>query len=515
MNRPAWLSQSNPAPRFDLAVVGGGATGLGVALHAAQRGFSVLLLEAHDFASATSSRSTKLLHGGVRYLAQGNLRLVREALHERSALMGMAPHLAQALAFVLPVYRSWQLPFYGLALKGYDHLSGDHALGATRFLNRRQTLEALPGVSEAGLVGGIEYWDGQFEDARYALFLAQSLASLGGVPVNHAKVIGVERSKIANSPRFVLQVRDQISGHESSVQADALVNATGVWVDALRTAAQPDTPSHLVVPSQGVHLVVDARFLPSKRALLVPRTRDGRVLFALPWLGSVVIGTTDTPRSELPLHPQPLPAEIDFLLTEASKALALKVLPSDVKSVWAGLRPLVANSSRYSTQSLSREHTVVPDPHGMVSVTGGKWTTYRVMAEDTLQACFEIGTLPYRAWLPPKAKSSAARDTAATSLTLPPGPHLYGEERHRLTGIEGHDTQLCLGLTEAMVRYAARFEWAMHVEDVLARRSRCLFLDAAQAQKWAPRVAEILQQETGIDPQLDAFMAVADRYRMP
>ena len=511
MSREALFNQLRAVKRFDLAVVGGGATGLGVALNAAQRGFSVVLLEAFDFASGTSSRSTKLLHGGVRYLAQGNIRLVSEALHERSVLMEMAPHLAQPLPFVMPIYRYWQIPFYGIGLKLYDLLAGRKALGKTQILNRQETLAALPGVEPEGLIGGVQYWDGQFEDARFALSLAKQIQRLDGLPINYARVTHVAHTE--SSPSFSIQVQDQMGGQTLQLEANALVNATGVWVDALRQLLSPHKASHLVAPSQGVHIVVGQEFLPSRHALLVPKTSDGRVLFAVPWLGSLVIGTTDTPRQDLPLHPKPFEEELTFLLTEASKALLRPVQRSDVKSVWVGLRPLVALQDSQDTQTLSREHTIVKDSSGLVSVTGGKWTTFRVMAEDTLQACFEAGVLPRQ----PLQDSRAGRrqTNASVSLTLPPGAHLYGEEQALIAQLPGADHTLFPGFTEAMVRYAARNEWATCVEDILARRSRLLFLDAALARDIAPQVAAILFQETGLDPKLEDFIALTEQYQMP
>lgn len=513
MARHPGLNSLRDAPAFDLAVVGGGATGLGVALAAAQRGHSVVLFESSDFASGTSSRSTKLLHGGVRYLSQGNIRLVREALHERSALMDMAPHLAQPLPFVMPLYRRWHLPLYGLGLKIYDGLAGADSFGRSQVLNRQQTIAALPGVCEQGLVGGVQYWDGQFEDARFALTLAKALHRMGGVPLNYTRVTRVERVQSRSSARFVVHAVDEIGGQSRPVQAQAVVNATGVWVDALRHSISPSTQSRLVTPSQGVHMVVSQNFLPSGHALIVPKTADGRVLFAVPWLGSLVIGTTDTPRTDVPLHPLPFEHELTFLLTEARRALARPVERHDVKSVWVGLRPLVAVPDAGLTASLSREHTVVTDDQGMVSVTGGKWTTFRVMAQDALKACIDAGVMSPRL-MPAQAPAFKARGQGR-SLTLPPGIHLYGSQSDELSAWPGAQNELCPGLTEAMVRYAAQQEWATCVEDMLARRSRLLFLDAALAIQVAPKVAEILRQETGIDPRLEDFMTLARQYQMP
>ena len=525
MSRADLIRSLKAVPEFDLAVVGGGATGLGVALDAALRGFSVVLLESHDFAGGTSSRSTKLLHGGVRYLARGQLSLVREALHERSTVLSLAPHLAQPLAFVMPSYRWWQTPFYGLGLKLYDALAGSAGLGATRWLNARQVAEALPGVQTEGLRGGVMYWDGQFDDARLALALARTVEAAGGLPLNHLAVTAVRplaspESGGSGDARFELTACDRRDGDRlHTIRARAVVNATGVWVDALRQAAhQGAQPSckRLVTASQGVHVVVDRSFLPGPNALLVPRTRDGRVLFAVPWLGSVILGTTDTPREDLPREPQPFDEELNFILSEASQVLSRPVRREDIRSQWVGLRPLVsASSGRGQTQALSREHTVVTDPQGLISVTGGKWTTYRAMAKDVMQACVAAGVLPDRPGPGTDRHRLVGASNAGASRALQeaPGWHLYGGEASRVRACGAADRELGLGLTEAMVRFAARHEYAWTVEDVLARRWRALFLDAARAADMAPSVAEIMRVETGDDPRLGEFLSLCQGYR--
>jgi glycerol-3-phosphate dehydrogenase len=502
----------------DLLVVGGGATGLGVALDAAVRGFSVALLEAEDFAKGTSSRATKLVHGGVRYLAQGNLSLVREALHERATLLRNAPHLASPVGFVMPAYRWWESRFYGAGLALYDRLAGRDALGATRRLDRAETLRELPGVRAEGLRGGVLYWDGQFDDARLAVALARTAAAHGALLLNHVEVVGLAHE--GGRVRGVL-ARDRESGATHAIRARAVVNATGVWVDALRArdgeaAGRAVTP--IVAPSQGVHLVVDRAFLPGSRALLVPSTGDGRVLFALPWLGRTVLGTTDTPREDLAIEPEPFADEVAFILREAGRHLARAPSRADVSSAWVGLRPLVRPSgeARRDTKALSREHTVTVSPSGLVSVTGGKWTTYRAMAEDVLERCFDAGLLERRpggatASLP--LAGAGPGGPAARPISDAPGAHLYGADAPALDALPGAGRAIAEGLTEAMVRFAARHEWARTVEDVLARRSRLLFLDAAAATVAAPEVARVLREETGVDPRLDAFRALARRYR--
>ncbi|MGE0097894.1 MAG: glycerol-3-phosphate dehydrogenase/oxidase [Hydrogenophaga sp.] len=522
LNRKLLIESVSRPGIVDLAIVGGGATGLGVALDAALRGFSVVLLESHDFAGGTSSRSTKLLHGGVRYLAQGNLALVREALAERATVLRIAPHLAQPLPFVMPSYRWWQTPFYGLGLKLYDLLAGGAGLGRTEFLNRQQAIAALPGVNPAGLRGGVKYWDGQFDDARLALALARSAEAAGARVLNYAEVTAVRQAPEGPQRLSTLDVTDRRTGTGFALRARCVVNATGVWVDALRDrtqplAAAPGESSHMVSPSQGVHVVVDRDFMPGGHALLVPRTRDGRVLFAVPWLGKLVLGTTDTPRKDLPREPDAFAEELEFILAEAGQALSRPVRRADIRSLWVGLRPLVAAPAPADggTQALSREHTIVVDPNGLVTVTGGKWTTYRAMAEDVLERCFASQLLPRR----PGSNSATHRLLGAgltgwspTPLHAAPGPHLYGSEWVDVQKCPGLGNLLGMGLSEAMVRHAARNEFAQTVEDVLARRWRALFLDAREAARMAPAVAAILAEELGTAPELAAFQALCQQY---
>ena len=499
---------------YDLAIIGGGATGLGVALDAAARGFSVVLVESHDFAKGTSSRATKLVHGGVRYLAQGNISLVREALHERTRLLANAPHLAQPLPFVMPSYKFWEAPFYGVGLKMYDALAGKAGLGPTEFLSRAETLRDLPTAREVGLKGGVKYWDGQFDDARLALALARSAARAGALVVNYCAATGLthEAGKLVG-----LELSDRESGQKLTVQAKCIVNAAGVWVDQLRALdgqAIGREARPMVAPSQGVHIVVDRSFLPTDHALLVPKTADGRVLFAVPWLGKTILGTTDTPRHDLAREPLPFREEVDFILGEAGRYLSKAPGPADIKSIWVGLRPLVKppEDDGDRTQALSREHTVLVSKSGLVTVTGGKWTTYRAMAEDVLDNCFAQGLLARR----PGGVTDCLRLVGAQSsghrISDAPGLHLYGSEAEHVRALPGGDRALGGGLTEAMVRFAARHEYARTVEDVLARRSRLLFLDAALAKLLAPEVADLLVQEGQADPALSAFLTLADQY---
>ena len=526
-SRAHLLARAQVLREWDLAVIGGGATGLGVALDAAARGFSVVLLEAEDFAKGTSSRATKLVHGGVRYLAQGNVALVREALHERSTLLANAPHLAQPLAFVMPGYRWWERVFYGIGLKIYDALAGSRGLGDTEFLSSAQTRALLPTVRAQGLCGGVKYWDGQFDDARLAVALARTAAAQGAVVLNHCPVAALLRE--GGKVKGVV-ARDAETGAAFNIAAQCVVNATGVWVDDLRNMDRdkgaPEKPG-IVAPSQGVHLVVDRAFLPGTHAMLIPKTEDGRVLFAVPWLGKTILGTTDTPRDDVVREPAPFAEEVEFILREAGRYLSKAPTRADVRSVWVGLRPLVkpGGEDADNTKKISREHTVLVGRSGLVTVTGGKWTTYRAMAEDVLERCFDRHLLPRRAaGVTVKLPLVGAPTSASVPITAAPGEHLYGSEAEALRGLPGADRWLWRdghgGLSEAMVRFAARFEMARSVEDVLARRSRLLFLDAAEAARQAAPVAAILSEElgAGFDATLSqrSFEALAAQYlRLP
>jgi len=394
MSRQSLLDRLASQPDWDVIVIGGGATGLGVALDAAARRYSVALVEANDFAKGTSSRTTKLVHGGVRYLAQGNVALVREALRERAALLANAPHLAQPLPFVMPAYRWWEKAFYGAGLVLYDLLAGRAGLGKTQFLSRDKTLGLSPTARQTGLRGGVKYWDGQFDDARLAIALARTANERGACVVNYCKAVELLRG--AGQVSGVV-VEDAETSRRFELRSRCVINATGVWVDHIREMDSPGG-AQMVAPSQGVHLVVDREFLPTDHALLLPDTADGRVLFAIPWLGKTLLGTTDTPRQDLVYEPRAFEQEIDFILRESARYLSKAPTRKDVRSIWVGLRPLVrpVESHGGKTKAISREHTVVISKSGLVTVTGGKWTTYRAMAEDVLEECFARKFLPRR-----------------------------------------------------------------------------------------------------------------------
>lgn len=508
--RAAAIARATRAEGWDVVVIGGGASGLGCAVDAAARGHSVLLVEAWDFAKGTSSRATKLVHGGVRYLAQGNFALVREALGERARLLANAPHLVHPLRFVVPAYRWQDKPMLTAGLGLYDLLAGSHGVGRSRLLDTAETLAALPGVAPAGLRGGIAYWDAQFDDARLALALAQTLVDLGGVALNYCRVDGliVEAGHLTG-----VKLHDAESGVSLQVAAQVVINATGVWSDAVRRLARPAAPA-LLRPSQGVHLVVDRAFLPGEAALLVPRTDDGRVLFMIPWQGRLLLGTTDTARSDLPLEPRPLPGEVDFILATAARYLQRPPVPADVRSVFVGLRPLLGGDEGATTRRLSREHMIDISPEGLVSVLGGKWTTYRAMAADAVDAAETVGRLPRRTCCTASLRVHGAPPAGAAG-------DVYGTDRALIDTLPGagREIEAGLGLTEAEVRHAVRAEFARHVEDVLARRHRALFLDAALAARAAPAVAALLAEELGRDAgwqadEVAGFRALAAGYRV-
>ncbi len=497
MNRDAFLEQirGSDGP-WDVVIIGGGATGLGAAVDAAARGFRTLLLEQSDFAKGTSSRSTKLIHGGVRYLQQGNVSLVFEALHERGRLLENAPHLVRNLEFVLPAYSWWERPFYGIGLKIYDVLAGKYSLGKSHVLSKNAASKALPGLKTERLRGGIAYHDGQFDDARLAVALARTAADLGAVVVNYARVEDLKKDK--NGRTCGVIVRELESGAELDISARAVVNATGVFVDAIRLKDDADARP-IISPSQGIHVVLDRAFLPSDNAMLIPRTADGRVLFAVPWYDRVLLGTTDTPVDRVRLDPRPLNEEIDYLLDYAGRYLERAPTRDDVLSTFAGLRPLVSSGDENDTASISRDHVVRISKSGLITVTGGKWTTYRKMGEDTIDEAIRIGKLDERpsttadlrlhGWIRP-ASTSDRQDG-------------YGSDRPRVEEIiraekDGADLlHSKLPYRCGEVTWAVRFEMARTLEDVLARRTRALLLDAEAAVECAPAVAERMAKELG------------------
>jgi glycerol-3-phosphate dehydrogenase len=449
---------------FDVVVIGGGATGLGTAVDAVSRGYKTALVEAADFANATSSRSTKLIHGGVRYLAEGDIHLVREALRERATLRKNAPHLVHDLGFICPAYRWYEAPYYFAGLRAYDLLAGAEKFGRSRYLSARDTLERLPALNSQGLRGSIRYHDGQFDDARLAISLARTAIDLGAVVLNYARAVAFERDgdRLAG-----VRVRDEETGSEVSARARVVVNAGGIFSDELRRLDDP-AARRLLKLSRGSHIVVPRDVFPGEDALLVPKTDDGRVLFIIPWLGHVLIGTTDIPEERPLLDPVPTEEEIDYLLRHAARYLAQPVTRSQITAAFCGVRPLVDDAAT-TTLRLSREHIVETSRSGLVTIAGGKWTTYRQMAQDTIDVALKVGRL---------APARCRTHDLPLHESMLPG-----------TGAKLHPN---LPYTEDDVVYAALHEMARTVDDVLGRRTRALFLDAKASAACAPRVGQLL-----------------------
>jgi glycerol-3-phosphate dehydrogenase len=502
--------------RWDVVVVGGGATGMGVALDAAARGYDVLLLEQSDFGKGTSSRSTKLVHGGVRYLEQGNVPLVMEALKERGLLRQNAPHLVSDLAFVVPNYEWWEAPFYGVGLKVYNLLAGRYGFGSSEILSREETLARLPTIRTEGLRGGVVYFDGQFDDARLLINMAATAAEQGATLLNYAPVSALTRDKHGFVDGVV--AKDLESGREIQAAARVVINAGGPFCDAVRRLADPGA-APLITPSQGIHLVFDGSVLPGGAAIMVPHTSDGRVMFAIPWHGRTVVGTTDTPIVEPCLEPKALDHEIEFVLETASRYLRRPLTRADVRSVFVGIRPLVRSADAKATAALPRDHVVHIDPTGLVTVTGGKWTTWRSMAEHCVNQAAMLEHLPEKP-CPTRTLNIHGFHRQAAKF----GPlAVYGSDALLIQDLIRSEPGLGTPLHAALpacgaeVVWAARFEMARTVEDVLARRTRALFLDARAAIEMAPRVAEILARELGRDEawrlaQVEAFRELASAY---
>lgn len=494
-NRSNFVRQLSSVPLWDVLVIGGGATGLGIAVDSASRGYKTLLLEQADFAKGTSSRSTKLIHGGVRYLAQGNISLVLDALRERGLLWQNAPHLVRKQAFVIPCYSRFARYKYLLGLKLYDLLSGTYSFGKSTFINRDAVLEKMPHLQTKDLLGGVVYYDGQFDDARLAIHLAKTAASHGAVLLNYAEVNGLvkEEDKITG-----VKMTDRENGQAHTIMARTVINATGVFVDSVLQMDQP-AQKPLVQPSQGIHLVVDGAFLESDDALMIPETKDGRVIFAVPWRGRLLLGTTDTPLEKHSLEPEAAEKEVQFILDTIQGYLSPAPKRHDVLSVFAGLRPLAAtDGNAKTTKEISRDHKLITSPSGLITITGGKWTTYRKMAEETVNVAIKTGDLP------PKACRTKKLIIEGSGETLPAFDNDVAViAGHPVLKIIQDHPSLAKKLakhfpfTEAEVVWSVRAEMARTVEDVLARRLRILFLDAAAALQAAPRVAKLMAEELG------------------
>jgi glycerol-3-phosphate dehydrogenase len=518
MNRLEMLRRiAARADNADMLVIGGGATGVGVAIDAASRGWSVVLFEQSDFGKGTSSRSTKLIHGGVRYLQQGNVPLVMEALKERGILRTNAPHLVRDLPFVVPNYQWWEAPFYGIGMRVYDALAGKYGFGPSRNLSKEETIRRIPTIETEGLRGGVIYYDGQFDDARLLISMAETAGEQGAALLNYAPVTGLVRD--ADGYVAGVEARDAETGEEYRVSARVVINCTGVFTDELRRLDEPSA-APLIRPSQGVHVVLDRSFLPGESAIMVPHTDDGRVLFAIPWHDRVLIGTTDTPVSEPSLEPMPLEEEIDFILSHAARYLTKDPARTDVLSVFAGLRPLVApDGGTGETSAISREHTITVSRSGLVTVAGGKWTTYRKMAEDAVDHASLLAGLEARECVTRELDIHGIHRHASQFGDL---AH-YGSDALAVEALVASRPDWAepihprLRAKSGEVVWAVRNEMARTVDDFLARRTRALILDARAAIEAAPRVASLMAEELDRDAawrdaQVETFRSLASGY---
>lgn len=516
MNREKLVSQiANQSTVWDIVIIGGGATGLGAAVDAASRGYKVLLVEQSDFGKGTSSRSTKLAHGGVRYLQQGNISLVLEALKERGIMKRNAPHLVKDLSFIVPIYDWWEGPFYGIGLKLYDVLAGKEGLGASKYLSKEETLKKIPTVETEGLRGGIMYHDGQFDDARLLVNLTQTAYEQGACVINYMKA-----TKILKSNDLIngIELEDQETLNRFLIKTKVVVNATGVFTDTIRQMDDPNTIP-IITSSQGVHIVLDKTFLPGNSAIMVPHTDDGRVLFAVPWQGKVIVGTTDTPVDKFPIEPKAMDEEIDFLITHAARYLTNDPTYKDIKSIFVGLRPLVNDAETSNTASISREHTITIARSGLVTIAGGKWTTYRKMAEDVIDKAVLIGNLEERPSITEDLQIYGYHQHAEIFGDLEQYGSATPDIQKLLDERPTYKKKLHPNYhhVEGEVIWAVRKEMARGVEDFLARRTRFLFLDVEASLQIVPKVAKLMAQElrndqTWENQQIELFKETAKHY---
>ena len=517
MNRESLIAQLEDTEKeFDFIIIGGGATGLGVALDAVTRGYRVALFERSDFTKGTSSRSTKLVHGGVRYLAQGDVGMVREALHERGLLLQNAPHLVKDQLFMIPCYRWWEGPFYTVGLVLYDLLAQELSFGRSKCCGPKRVKKTLPTLKEKGMTAGVLYHDGQFDDSRLGINLARTAIDAGAVVLNYMNVTDLIKTDDRVSG---VHVTDEETGKQYTIRGKVIINATGVFADEI---LQMETPGKrpTVRPSQGVHLVLDKSFLNSDCAIMIPKTSDGRVLFAVPWHDKVVVGTTDTLMQETLHEPVALEQEINFILATAGKYLDKAPQRSDVLSVFAGLRPLAApRDEGAKTKEISRSHKLFREPSGLVTIIGGKWTTYRRMAQDTVDyALKDSGLEP----LPCKTAHYSIHGAKPDPDFKDP-LYVYGSDAEDIRKLIASDAVYAEKLhkdypyTKGEIAWIIRNEMPRTVEDVLARRLRILFMDARAAKEMAPAVAEMMagersKDETWSRSQVEQFNSTAANY---
>jgi glycerol-3-phosphate dehydrogenase len=515
MDRHIELQKLQQDIEWDIIIIGGGATGLGAAVDAACRGYKTLLVERFDFAKGTSSRATKLVHGGVRYLAQGNIKLVRDALKERGLLLKNAPHLSSKMQFVIPNYTWWAKIYYGIGLKIYDALSGKLGLGNTNIVSAKKAIAYLPEIETKKLYGAVIYTDGQFDDARLAINLAQTAVQNGAGVLNYMEVTDLlkDDKKITG-----VVCKDALSENTYQIKAKVIINATGVFVDDVMNMDKNDG-ENIVAPSQGIHIVIEKRYFEGERALMVPKTSDGRVLFAVPWHNYVIVGTTDTAVNKIDIEPLPLQEEVDFILKNLNQYLSADIQTSDVKSVFVGLRPLVKRKGAKNTSLLARDHTIIISDSKLITITGGKWTTYRKMAEEVINNAVLVGKLPKQ-----KSRTTDLHIHGYTNETI-------GEKYLKVYGSDAGEIEKLyienslwqekmhpkFEYCKAQVIWAVRNEMAQTVEDILARRIRMLFVDAAAAMETAPIVAKLMASEMSkneewISAEIKSFNTLAKQY---
>jgi glycerol-3-phosphate dehydrogenase len=519
MNRTQLLKRFSETPCWDVIVIGGGASGLGVAVDATTRGYKTLLLESSDFAKGTSSRSTKLVHGGVRYLEQGDIPLVLEALRERGLLHQNAPHLVHHLSFLIPRYQWWEGPFFGIGLKVYDALAGKLNLSPSHLVSREETMKRIPNIEQEHLLGGVEYFDGQFDDSRLAVTLARTAVHHGACVLNYTRVTGLTKKEgLVNGVTFT----DLETGLNHTADGAVVINATGIFSDEVRLMDDAKA-ARAVQPSQGVHLVFDRSFLQGDSAIMVPHTDDGRVLFVIPWHDKVLVGTTDTPMQEPHIEPRALKEEVGFILRNAARYLARDPQEKDILSIFAGQRPLVRKPGKdgSATKAISRNHEVLISDAGLVTLVGGKWTTYRKMAEDAVDHAVTLAGLPDKPCVTEHLQLLGWRSPNAA--TLPDWLSVYGSEEEEIRKLIESDPGLAekmhprLPYPLATVVWGARHEQARTLEDILSRRTRALLLDARATIEAAPAVAAVLAKELGRDKawesdQVKEFTELAGGY---
>jgi len=513
------MAKLQQTKNWDVIIIGGGASGLGTAVDAASRGYKTILVEAVDFAKGTSSRSTKLVHGGVRYLEQGNISLVMEALKERGLMAKNAMHLIRNQSFVIPNYNWWGGYFYTIGLTIYDLLAGRLSLGRSKYVSKKKTIELLPTVEEKGLRSGVVYHDGQFDDSRMAINLAQTAIENGACVLNYTKVISLLKDK--NHQVIGVVIENQETGEKHEIKGTAVINATGVFTNSIMKMNDRVYKKY-IVPSQGIHLVFDRSFLPSEHALMIPKTSDGRVLFAVPWQDKIVVGTTDTLMKSHSLEPVALEKEIEFVLETAQRFLAKKPTRADVLSVFAGLRPLAAPEEKgQSTKEVSRSHKIIVSETGLITITGGKWTTYRKIAEDIMEKAISVHNLSKTVCKTEKISIHGNKKT--TILDRENHLYIYGTDAPKILQLQENEPKLREKLhsnyefTMAEVAWAIRNEMAMNIEDVLARRVRLLFLDARAAIDCSEKVGDLIAEELGYDEiwkqnQIAAFKVLANGF---